>query len=121
MQELADEDVASQIAWCDRREDYKALAGRIRGELGDAGMARGKAEFVEPAGELSVMHVHDVDELLAVEEGELEIITGYQQTVTLGAGEGVVIPRGRLHGSIARSKRCRYSVRPIDNEKICFW
>ena len=119
LQELADQDLASQIAWCDRREDYKALAARVAAGMSTAALSDGEAEFTEPAGELSVMHVHDVDELLTVEEGELEIVAGYLQSVTLGAGEGVVIPRNRHHGSIVSSATCRYRVRPMDNEKLC--
>lgn len=114
LQEIADRDLASQIAWCDRRHDYTALAARVAAGMSAGELANGMAEFTEPAGELSVMHVHDVDELLIVEEGELEIVAGYLQSVTLGAGEGLVIPHNRHHGSIVSSATCRYRVRPID-------
>ena len=66
--------------------------------------------FVEKKDELSVTHVHDEDELFMVESGEIDLITGYEQSARLKAGDAIVIPKGRLHGSIVRSESCVYAV-----------
>jgi mannose-6-phosphate isomerase-like protein (cupin superfamily) len=111
LQDLADADLVAQIEWADRRADYRE---RARALLESSGWLAGRpiARFRESEGELSVTHVHDEDELLFVEEGELELAMGYGQALSLGAGEGVLIPRGRLHGSVVRSPSCAYAVAP---------
>lgn len=106
LQGLADEDLIHQLAWADRGDDHKEEAGRLLARGGRSVPTR----FIEKKGELSVTHVHDRDELFVVENGEMDLITGLEQSVRLGAGEGIVIPKHRLHGSVVRSEICTYTV-----------
>lgn len=119
LQELADQDLIDQIAWSDRGEENRVPAEAVRqrdatGPQGDAPVT-----FVEPQGELSVSHVHDVDELLVVREGTLEVTMGYNTSLHLGAGEGIKIDRHRLHGSLVHSDSCTYDVRPYHGASQC--
>ena len=115
LQELADEDLIAQIVWSDEREAYKAHARDVYARV-KAGQRDCPSEsFDEPEGELSTTHVHEFEELLVVEDGTLEFVTGYDQSVTLGSGEGIIIPRHRLHGSVVVSPRCTYQVFTIDD------
>jgi quercetin dioxygenase-like cupin family protein len=119
LQDMADEDLVAQLHWSDRREQYKEMAGKIiAGEIGK-GRSAATQTLTERSGELSVTHVHDCDELIVVESGVLELLTGYDQSVRLSTGEGIVIPRHRLHGSIVDSEECRYRIVPLPAGVVC--
>ena len=109
LQGMADADLIAQLAWADESHANREPARRLMAAPGRPGAAS-PARFVEKEGELSVTHVHDEDELFVVESGEIDLITGHEQSVRLKAGDGVVIPKGRLHGSIVRSENCTYAV-----------
>lgn len=108
LQDLADADLAAQIAWGDR-----LAAHRDEGSAMLCAPPPVEARFVEPAGELSVPHVHDEDELLSVEAGALELVAGPTSRLRLTAGEAIVIPAGRLHGSVVLSPECTYAIHPL--------
>ena len=108
LQEMADADLVAQITWSDALE-----AHRRRGTTMLADVPPAQARFTEPHRELSVPHVHDEDEVFAVEEGEIELVAGPTSGIRLTAGEAIVIPQGRLHGSLVLSERCTYAVHPL--------
>lgn len=114
LQELADADLIAQIQWSDDRERFVELAGALRAKSGSGGAA-----FREPRGELSVPHVHDEDELFLVDEGALDFVTGPGEPRRLQAGDGIVIPRGRHHGSRVLSEHCSYRALPLRGAARC--
>ena len=107
LQGMADEDLIAQLAWADRSDEHREQARRLTAERRRASHL---TRFVEKKDELSVTHVHDRDELFLVESGEMDLITGHEQAVRLRAGDGIVIPKHRLHGSVVRSECCTYTV-----------
>ena len=119
LQDMADEDLIAQIAWSDQREAYKEHAREIYARVKAGQLDCPSESFNEPAGELSINHVHEVDELMVVEDGTLELVTGYDQSVTLGPGESIIIPRHRLHGSVVLSEECTYRVYSLGDYESC--
>lgn len=117
LQELADTDLIAQIEWSDGREHYVELAAALWAKGADG--RRSGALFRETEGELSVPHVHDEDELFLVDEGELDFVTGPGAPRRLQAGEGIVIPQGRHHGSRIVSERCSYRAVPLPGAAAC--
>ncbi|MDP6718265.1 MAG: iron-containing redox enzyme family protein, partial [Pirellulaceae bacterium] len=109
LQDIADEELIDQITWSDTTEDYCQKAKDLLSDPERPSVGQ-TLTFTETKGELSVTHVHDEDELFVVSEGEIELITGFDQSVKLSAGEGIVIPKGRLHGSVVLSDTCSYWV-----------
>jgi Iron-containing redox enzyme/Cupin domain len=110
LQDIADEDLVAQISWSDDLEAARATAGVFLPQT-QSNTYRDRCQtFREENGELSVSHTHAVDEFLVVEEGLLELVGSPDKRITLSAGEGIIIPRHRLHGSIVRSDNCTYSV-----------
>ena len=107
LQDLADEEMFAHIHWHDAMDEYRAKAAELRGQKTP------DAYFVENRGELSVIHSHSLDELFMVESGELEFRVSPFQSFQLKAGEGVVIPRGMIHGTLVTSERCEYSVTAV--------
>lgn len=105
---LADEDFMAQLAWADSLEEHKASAGRLcEGGLGDD-LEAAKTTAIAHEGEEVITRVCDTDRLCRVESGALELVAGHGRRVELRAGEGVVIPRHRLHGLASASPRCVY-------------
>lgn len=117
LQELADEDLIAQIEWSNAREEFHARAQRLVAQGGLLPPAQ-RTAFKETKGELSVTHVHDEHELFLVEDGAIDLLTGYDQSVRLAAGDAMVIARNRLHGSVVLSETCRYSVQPVEDAQL---
>ena len=112
MQEIADRDLMDQIEWWDDRDRYRRYAAGLLQQT-DWLQQAPSATFREQQGELSTTHVHDEAELFVVEEGQIDLLIGHEQTVTLNAGEATVIPKQRLHGSIVGSDSCTYRVHSL--------
>jgi mannose-6-phosphate isomerase-like protein (cupin superfamily) len=107
LQNVAEEDFFSHIHWHDRLDEYKQKAREMRSfQIADI-------YFEEKKNELSVPHTHPVDELFWVENGQMELVVSPMKSVTLNEGEGIVIPKGMLHGSLVLSSICKYSVTAI--------
>lgn len=101
----ADEEMLAQIAWLDKAD--KADNAPV-GTRSDETMV-----FTEDEGELSVTHCHDLDEWFEVEKGAIDLVCSPFKRVHLEAGEGMVLPKGMLHGSIVVSDKCTYRVAPV--------
>jgi mannose-6-phosphate isomerase-like protein (cupin superfamily) len=110
LQDIADEDLISQISWSDDLKAALASARLLLPQTQSQAYRECSQTFHEESGELSVSHTHAVDELLVVEEGVLELVGSPDKSIVLQAGEGIVIPRHRLHGSVVRSDTCTYTV-----------
>ena len=119
LQDLADDDLIAQIEWSDQRAAYSARARTVveRIEAGD--IISEPVTLTEPEGELSVTHVHDENELIVVEDGALDLVTGFDQSVTLGPGEGMLSPEHRLHGSVVVASSCTYHIFPLGKDAAC--
>ncbi len=113
LQDMADADLIEQIAWSDQRHAAKDEAVARAGATPAGPAAHQPLVFHEDEGELSTTHVHEHDELFAIEDGAIELVSGFEQTLRLEAGDAVVIPRHRLHGSLVVSPHCTYRVTAI--------
>ncbi|MBI1209255.1 MAG: cupin domain-containing protein [Azospirillum sp.] len=110
LQQLADIDLIEQVRFADRL--FKApMTGDMWATFPGIWDVPDVLEFAESRGEISVLHIHNHDELFEVTEGEIEFTVGPLHSVILSAGNAIVIPAGRLHGSKVLSERCRYRVR----------
>ncbi|MEO1351844.1 MAG: iron-containing redox enzyme family protein [Cyanobacteria bacterium J06635_15] len=69
-------------------------------------------QFSEPKGELSYSHIHEMDELFTIVRGQMYFFAG-PSSLELNPGDSVIIPAGRLHGSLVKSDDCVYAVQPI--------
>lgn len=104
LQDIADEELYAHIKWHDEMDEHRARAAALHGQK-PADMT-----ITETEHELSVLHMHPVDELFWIESGELDFIASPELTIRLKAGEGVVIPKGLLHGTRITSASCTYTV-----------
>lgn len=112
LQTLADEDLIAHLRFADRLFKAPTEGAHLAARPG-AWEGPGQVEHEELHGEISVPHIHDVDELFQVVEGELEFAVGPLHAVPLKAGDAIVIPAGRLHGTRVLSDKCRYRINEI--------
>ncbi|WP_122580356.1 cupin domain-containing protein, partial [Pseudomonas viridiflava] len=91
------------IKWHDELDEHRALAAAHHGQMPV------DQRITEAEHELSVPHTHPNDELFWVETGELDFVASPELSVRLKAGEGVVIPKGMLHGTRVVSPSCTYT------------
>ncbi|MDF2792810.1 MAG: cupin [Pseudomonas orientalis] len=104
LQDIADEELYAHIKWHDELDEHRALAAAQQGTKPV------DLRITETEHELSVPHTHPNDELFWVETGELDFVASPDLSVRLKAGEGVVIPKGMLHGTRVVSPSCTYTV-----------
>ncbi|WP_114860693.1 iron-containing redox enzyme family protein [Azospirillum brasilense] len=110
LQTLADKDLMDQLAFGDRL--FKApMAGDFCSSHPDMWSGPDVLTFTEPKGEVSVLHIHDQAELFQVTEGAVEFTVGPLHSIELAAGQSIVIPGGRLHGTRVLSDTCSYRIR----------
>ncbi len=119
LQDLADEDLIAQIEWSDQRASFSARAQGVFERVQAGDIVSEPVTLTEPEGELSVTHVHDENELIVVADGALELVTGFDQSVTLQPGEGMLIPEHRLHGSVVVAPSCTYHIFPLGKDAAC--
>jgi mannose-6-phosphate isomerase-like protein (cupin superfamily) len=102
---LADADFMAQLAWADDLEGHRAAAARIRqGGLSEETEST-KTTALMDKGEPIITRTCDADSLWLVESGTLELVAGHDRSILIQAGEGVVVPRHRLHGAASVSPR----------------
>lgn len=116
---LADEDFIAQVAFADGADNFKALGGQVHRRLLDGQLQRRKTTHAENRGRSLVTRVHDEDRLYAVEAGALELVIAHDQSVRLDGGEGMIVPRGRLHGAAVASEECVYHVYDLEDYRSC--
>ena len=99
---ISDEDLIAQIEFADSVEE---LQTRAQAMLDDGIQG---ASQVENRGQSLVTKVSDQDQLYLVESGSLDLVITDDQSVRLEAGQAIIVPRQRLHGTAVASEECRY-------------
>lgn len=113
LQDLSERDLAAQLTWMSKKDDYRQLGMEIRDAVLADQTNLQVTRLIEPKGLLSVTHVHDGDELCVVDRGALRFASGPNSFVDLESGEAVVIAKHRLHGAVPLSDECHYTIYSI--------
>ncbi|MFE9748342.1 hypothetical protein ACFYOT_25840 [Saccharothrix saharensis] len=103
-----DEDLATQVAWADRIEEYQEKAEKIQRHLVDEEIDVDLDTFVESEEETSTTHVHDEHRLVIIEAGQMHFWNNTTHRIELNEGDKLLIPVSRLHGSTVLSGECTY-------------
>ncbi|ONH32647.1 peptide synthetase [Pseudofrankia asymbiotica] len=105
---LWDRDLATQLAWADSIDEYKAKAEAIDAYLKAERIAVDLDTFVESCDETSTTHVHDEHRLVMIESGDMHFWNNVTHKIALSDGDKILIPKSRLHGSTVLSGSCTY-------------
>lgn len=116
--ELAHDDLRRQIEWADDLGRYRAEAARLQGLIDSGSLAVDLDTFVESSAETSTTHVHDEHRLVVIESGNMVFWHNVDANVQLSAGDALLIPRTRLHGSVVLSGECTYHQPIIPEENM---
>ncbi|MEC3918401.1 hypothetical protein [Nocardia sp. CDC160] len=106
--DLWDEDLSTQLAWADRIDEHQRKAEQIDRYLTDEHIEVDLDTFVESHEETSTTHVHDEHRLVMIEVGEMHFWNNVTHKIQLTAGDKLLIPMSRLHGSTVLSGECTY-------------
>jgi hypothetical protein len=115
LQEIADADFIAQVKWSDQLEASKLSAQNIYQKIQNHELKYSQETFVKPANELTVTRTYDTDQLLVVESGTLELVTGHLQAIELRAGEEIIIPQNRSCGLKSGLNGCTYHLYDLVN------
>lgn len=116
---VGDEDFGAQIVWSEEAEKFKSSAQPIHQKILSGEITCSKATLISRQDNPAIMRVNDEDKLLMVEAGQMRLITDHDRFLELSAGEGIVIPRARMHGSKTSSAECVYHIFDIRDYKSC--
>ncbi|WP_051812182.1 hypothetical protein [Kitasatospora sp. MBT63] len=103
-----DEDLAAQLTWADSIEQHQRTAERIQQHIDDQGLEIDLDTFVESWEVTSTTHVHDEHRLVVIESGQMHFWNNVTHKIELNAGDKLLIPLSRLHGSTVLSGECTY-------------
>lgn len=117
--DVSDADFCAQIAWMDDQPELKKLHGPVYDAIREGRVEAPVAHLVEPFNELSNTHCHEGDELCHIVSGTMRFESGLGSSLTLEAGEGVVIRRNRLHGADILSEECVYEIHSVGDYHTC--
>ena len=106
--DLWDRDLAAQLTWADSIEVYQERAERIQRHIDDEGLEIDLDTFVESWEVTSTTHVHDDHRLVVIESGQMHFWNNVTHKIELNAGDKLLIPLSRLHGSTVLSGECTY-------------
>ncbi|MER7550008.1 cupin domain-containing protein [Streptomyces anulatus] len=115
---LGDEDLAVQLDWADRLDEYKIKAEKLDALISESGIEVDLETFVESHEETSTTHVHDDHRLVVVEVGQMHFWNNVGQMIPMDEGDKLLIPAERLHGSMVRSGTCTYHQPVISDELL---
>jgi hypothetical protein len=101
---INDEDLMAQIAFADAAQPQVSEA-----VVRDAGTSH-----VEGRSRSLVTRVYDQNKLYVVDSGSLDLAIGHDHSVRLEAGQSIVVPRQRLHGTAVVSEECHYKTCDLD-------
>jgi hypothetical protein len=101
---INDEDLMAQIAFADAAQPQVSEA-----VVQDAGTSH-----VEGRSRSLVTRVYDQNKLYVVDSGSLDLAIGHDHSVRLEAGQSIVVPRQRLHGTAVVSEECHYKTCDLD-------
>ncbi|MEV6395080.1 hypothetical protein AB0M39_09940 [Streptomyces sp. NPDC051907] len=105
---VADRDLAVQLDWADRLDEYKAKAEKLHHRIESENIEVDLETFVESWEETSTTHVHDDHRLVVVEVGQMYFWNNVGQQIPMNEGDKLLIPAERLHGSMVRTGTCTY-------------
>lgn len=114
---LWDTDLATQLDWADRIEEYQEKAEKIDQHLTNENIEVDLDTFVETNEETSTTHVHDEHRLVMIETGQMHFWNNVTHKIQLNEGDKLLIPVSRLHGSTVLSGSCTYH-QPIIPEEM---
>lgn len=117
LEETWDRDLADQITWADRLEEYKDKADKLAHHIETEGIEVDLDTFVESSDETSTTHVHDDHRLVMIEKGQMHFWNNITHKIGLDTGDRILIPACRLHGSTVLSGDCTYH-QPIIPEEM---
>jgi FPC/CPF motif-containing protein YcgG len=117
LNKLWDHDLATQLAWADRIDEYKDKADKLDQYITNENMDVDLDTFVESWEETSTTHVHDEHRLVMIEKGQMHFWNNITHKIELNTGDKVLIPTSRLHGSTVLSGECTYH-QPIIPEEM---
>ncbi|MFD4178918.1 cupin domain-containing protein [Streptomyces anulatus] len=106
--DLWDRDVAEQLTWADRIEEYQDKAAKLDHHITSEGIEVDLDTFVESSDETSTTHVHNEHRLVMVESGQMHFWNNVTHKIALNEGDKLLIPVSRLHGSTVLSGECTY-------------
>lgn len=111
-------DLREQLKWLSAIDEYcrfaRTVDGRIQQECPDID----RETFVEPREMCSTTHVHNDHRLVVIEAGDMLFWGNLGMQLKMHAGDMVLIPDGRLHGSTVVSADCTYHQPIIPDEWI---
>lgn len=116
--DLWDADLAEQLSWADRIEEYQEKAEKIDQHLSNEGIEVDLDTFVESNEETSTTHVHDDHRLVMIEKGQMHFWNNTTHKIELVEGDKLLIPVSRLHGSTVLSGECTYHQPIIPDEML---
>jgi len=106
---LGDEDFLAQIRWADTLDSHTSLGGSLATSAADDAVVA----TLRPDDPFAT-RVYDTDRLLAVTSGEVDVYAwATEHPHRLGAGDALLVPRGRLHGLKAASPQARVTVQSV--------
>jgi hypothetical protein len=111
---LGDEDFRAQIRWADTLDEHTRLGASLAtSTLDDADVATLRPG--DPFG----TRVYDADRVIEVTGGEVDVHAwATERPHRLGAGDVLLVPRGRLHGLTAVSPSAGVSVRTLEGNLL---
>ena len=108
LEDIASQDFVAQIRWADAAADYERAAKALYARIESGELDLPLETFAEVLGERSTTHVHDDDRLLVLETGEMDFWPIYGPPRRYVAGDHMLVPKHRLHGSVVRSGESIY-------------
>lgn len=115
---LADADLGSQMRWADSLDSYRTEAERLQNEIDRGALLVDLDTFVETANETSTTHVHDEHRLVVIERGSMHFWHNVGHRIELAAGDKLLVPKARLHGSMVLSNQCTYHQPIIPDDQV---
>ncbi len=101
-------ELASQIAWISDLSWSQQAAREIDARIRESGVAIDRDTFVEPREMCSTTHVHDDHRLVVIESGTMVFWGNIGMRHRMEAGDMILVPMSRLHGSSVLSPSCTY-------------
>ncbi len=101
-------DLNEQLKWLSAIDRYCGYARRISERIERECPGIDRETFVEPREMCSTTHVHDDHRLVTIQAGAMHFWGNLGMRLQMDAGDMVLIPEGRLHGSTVVSAECTY-------------
>lgn len=114
---ISDEDFIEQVNWSDALGEHKSAARPICKRIKRRDLDVPAESLAVRREEPLITDVNGEDRLFAVERGALSVYSGYDRSIRIDEGEGMVIPRHRLFGLATSSEECVYRAYSLEDYK----